>query len=217
MKVFCGKFSLCGFSFFVLPCDLCSEADVRGFSRRLLCVLCVNMHPVTSVCIEVSSDFWKMNMKHLQNGLNLQSWGLQVVIWLFRTFHVVFLNWDPQTYEPLKDFGLKVHGNFSFWPDVFSFWKSSEKASVAGRLSCLSWRMGQKQSVPSTVNAQKSVAMLSKGREFRKGLAQILLWQQEFFFLSRPCCSEILLFPGMLWNTILMFWMLAVVAASFLH
>lgn len=53
-------------------------------------------------------------MKHLQNGLNLQSWGLQVV----KTFNV-FQNWDPQTYEPLKDFGLKVHSKFSFWPDGF--------------------------------------------------------------------------------------------------
>lgn len=38
---------------------------------------------------------------------------------LLKTFHVVFQNWDPQTYEPLKGFVLKVHSKFSFWPDVF--------------------------------------------------------------------------------------------------
>lgn len=57
MKVFCAKLSYCELFFSVLHCDLCSEADVKGFSRRLLCVLSVNMHTVTSVCIEVPRDF----------------------------------------------------------------------------------------------------------------------------------------------------------------
>lgn len=59
MKVFCGKFSQCGFLFFsVLHCDL-SEADVKGFSRRLLCVLHVNVHAVTSVRVEMFQGFLK--------------------------------------------------------------------------------------------------------------------------------------------------------------
>lgn len=50
----------------------------------------------TYVCIEVSNDFWKLKVRHLQNGLYLQSWGLQLVTWLSKTFHVLFQNWDTQ-------------------------------------------------------------------------------------------------------------------------
>lgn len=155
-------------------------------------------------------------MKHLQNGLNLQSWGLQVVVWLFKTFNVVFQNCDPQTYELLKDFGLKVHSEFPFWPDVFLSRRALKRPLLQADLAAFPKEQGRSSLLASTVKAQKCVAVLSKGREFRKGFTQTLLWQQEFFFLSCLCC-EILLFPGMLWNAILMFGMLADLAASFLH
>lgn len=62
--------------------------------------------------------------------------------------------------------------------------KSSEKAYVADRCSCLCWGTGQKQSLVSTVKAQKSLAMLYKERASRREFTQISFWQQEFFFLS---------------------------------
>lgn len=46
------------FFFSVLHCDL-SEAVVKGFSRRLLCVLHVNVHAVTSVRVEMFQGFLK--------------------------------------------------------------------------------------------------------------------------------------------------------------
>lgn len=129
---FCGRFSICRLLVFCLFVLLFSYltlwplADVRAFLGRLFCCLHANTRAVTNVYVCMHRDvrwffiFWKLNVRHLQNWLDLQSWGLQLLIWLFKRFNVLFLNGDTQNqYKPVEDFGLSIRSNFTFWHDVF--------------------------------------------------------------------------------------------------
>lgn len=81
----------------------------------------------------------------------------------------------PKTYKPLEDFGLNIHSNFSVQPDIFLFGRALKRTVLQADVAAPAEGTGQKQCLASVVKAQKSVAMLPKGRELRKGFTQILL------------------------------------------
>lgn len=111
-------------------------------------------------------------------------------------FHVKFQSCD--TCEPLEDFDQNIHGSFFFWPSGFLFvflMKSSERAYVAVRCSCLCWGMGQEQ---STLHCE-SPEIFSDAFQ-RKGVEEIIYsyhFDGNIFFLLLPGYrSEIFLFLG---------------------
>lgn len=113
----------------------------------------------------------------------------------FLIFHVELQSCD--TCEPLEDFDQNIHGSFFFWPGDFLLvflLKSSGRAYVADRCSCLCWGMGQKQSALHC----ESLEIFSDAFQ-RKRVEEIIYshhFDSSIFLLLSGYCIEISLFLG---------------------